>query len=168
MEYLTLGKVIDAFNLDGTLKILSSTFYGEKRYKKGNKIDLVYPNGNRETLTVEKYHNNKEIDFVKFSEINFKEEALERKGCYLEVIKDNKCLDKDEYYFVDLEGCEVYDTNNCRLGKVKKVEEFPSVDTLRVSRENNKDFFVPFIEQFIVSVDIENKKIIINVIEGML
>ena len=168
MEYVTLGKVIDAFNLDGTLKIISSTFYAEKRYKKGNQIDLVYPNGNRETVTVVKYRHNKDIDFVKVEEINTKEEALERKGCFVEALKDNKVLNKGDYYFSDLEKCDVYDSNGCRLGKVKKVEEFPSCDTLRVVRDNGKDFFVPFVKDFIISVDIENQKIIINVIEGML
>ena len=168
MEYVTLGKIVDAFNLDGTLKILSSTFYAEKRYRKGNKIDIVYPNGIRETVTVMNFRHNKDIDYVKVEEISTKEEALERKGCFIEAIKDNKYLNKDEYYFSDLEACDVYDNNNCRLGKVKKVEEFPSCITLRVGRENKKDFFVPFIEQFVISVDIENHKIIINVIEGML
>lgn len=168
MEYLSLGKIIDAFGLDGTVKILSSTFYGEKRYKKGNKIDLVAPNGERETLTVISYRRNQDLDYVKFEEINSKEEALERKGYFLEVERDNKTLNKGDYYFVDLEKCDVYDTNNCRLGKVKKVEEFPSCITLRVIRDNNKEFFVPFVKDFIVDVNIEELKITINVIEGML
>ena len=168
MEYVTLGKIIDAFNLDGTLKIVSSTFYGEKRYKKGNTVDIVHPNGERETVTIENYCHNKDIDFVKVKEINTKEEALERKGCFIEAEKDAKVLEKGDYYFSDLEKCDVYDSNGCRLGKIKKVEEFPSVDTLRVGRENKNDFFVPFIKEFIVSVDIENKRIVINVIEGML
>lgn len=168
MEYLSIGKIVDAFRLDGTVKIVSSTFYASKRYKKGNKIILISSKGDRETLTVSSYRNGKDIDFVKFEEINSKEEALERKGSFLEVEKDDKALNKGDYYFVDLEKCDVYDTKGCRLGKVIKVEEFPSVITLRVRKDNNKDFFVPFINEFIFSVDINEHKIIINVIEGML
>ena len=54
------------------------------------------------------------------------------------------------------------------LGIVKNVEEFPAQITLRVSRKNGKDFFVPFIKQFIKNVDIRNKQIEIVVLEGML
>ena len=132
MEFLRLGKIIDAFSLDGTLKILSSTYFSEKRYQKGNTIYLVSPNNERLLYTVESFRNTKDIDFVKVREITSKEEALERKGWFVEVEKDYKVLSKDEYYFSDLEQCEVYDTNNKLLGKVKKVEEFPAQITLRV------------------------------------
>lgn len=167
MDYLLLGKVIDAFGLDGTIRILSSTFYAKKRYQKGNKIFLVSPKGERSEYAVISYRNNKNIDFVKLEGINSKEEALEKRGFNVEVVKDNSLLNKGEYYFSDLEKCDVY-FDNSRLGKVKKVEEFPSVITLRVARDNNKDFFVPFINDFILNVDIENHRIDINVIEGML
>ena len=168
MEYVRLGKVIDAFSLDGTLKILSSSYFSDKRYQTGNVIYLLSPNNERLLYTVENYRNNKELDFVKLKEISSKEEALERKGWFVEAVKDESVLDKGDYYFSDLEECTVYDEKGRLLGKVKKVEEFPAQITLRVSRDYNRDFFVPFIKEFIVSVDINNKKIVIKVMEGML
>ena len=48
------------------------------------------------------------------------------------------------------------------------MEEYPSTITLRIKRKNNKDFFVPFVNEFIKKVDIVKKEIIIKVIEGML
>ena len=167
MEYLTLGTVIDAFGLDGTLKVISSTYFAEKRYKKDAKILLFNKKNEYEILTIVSFRTNKGIDFIKTQEITTKEEALERKGSFLKVEKDNSTLNKGDYYFSDLEKCDVYD-NESRLGKVIKVEEFPSVITLRVKRDNGKDFFVPFIKEFIKKVDIKNYKIYINVIEGML
>ncbi|MCR4880051.1 MAG: ribosome maturation factor RimM [Bacilli bacterium] len=168
MEFLRLGKIIDAFSLDGTLKILSSSYFSEDRYLEGNKIYLVSPNGNKEEVTVVDFRKNKDLDFVKVNEITSKEEALERKGYFVEIEKDDSFLNKDEYYFVDLEKCDVYDEDNNLLGKVKKVEEFPAQITLRVTKKDGKDFFVPFINQFIKTVDIKNHKIIIKVMEGML
>lgn len=168
MEYLSLGRIIDAFGLDGTLKILSSTYFSKERYEKGNIIYLVSPSGDRKEYTVTSFRKNKDLDFVKVEGINTKEDALEKKGCFVEVEKDNDFLLEGEYYFTDLEKCEVYDTNNTLLGKVKKVEEFPAQITLRVARKGKPDFFVPFINDFIASVDIKNYKITINVMEGML
>ena len=168
MDFLRLGKIIDAFSLDGTLKILSSSYFSEARYKKGNIIYLVSSSGNREEVKVENYRASKDIDFVKVNSINTKEEALERKGWFVEVEKDNSVLSKGDYYFSDLEKCDVYDEESRLLGKVKKVEEFPAQITLRVARKDKPDFFVPFIKEFIVSVDINNKKITVKTMEGML
>ena len=168
MEFLRLGKVIDAFSLDGTLKILSSTYFSNERYQEGNVIYLVSPSGDKQEVTVESHRQAKELDFVKVEEITSKEEALERKGWFVEVEKDNKVLGKNEYYFVDLEKCDVFDEKDNKLGKVKKVEEFPAQITLRVARNDKPDFFVPFIDQFIIKVDIINNKIIIKTMEGML
>lgn len=168
MDFLRLGKIIDAFSLDGTLKILSSSYFSEARYKKGNVIYLVSPSGEKEEVKVESYRASKDIDFVKVDNINTKEEALERKGWFVEVVKDGSVLSKGDYYFSDLEECEVYDGQSRLLGKVKKVEEFPAQITLRVARKDKPDFFVPFIKEFIVSVNINDKIIIIKVMEGML
>ena len=68
----------------------------------------------------------------------------------------------------DLIGKEVLDHTALVIGKVKDVEEYASYQTLRVKREDAKDFFVPFVKAFIKKVDIKNQKIIIHVIEGLL
>ena len=82
--------------------------------------------------------------------------------------KDYKDMAKDTYYFDDLVGCKILDDNNQELGIVSQVEEFPAQLTLRVKRANDNDFLVPFVKAFIKQVDIENKKIFINVIGGLL
>ena len=84
------------------------------------------------------------------------------------VIKDNKDLEKNSYFYSDLRGCKVIDESKNVLGNVKEVEEFPAQVTLRVKRDNKPDFFVPFIKEFIKEVDIDEKTITIHVLEGML
>ncbi len=169
MEYLSLGKIIDAFALDGTVKLMSTTDNASKRYQKGNKVFLVNTKTNeKKELTVVSYRSSGQIDFVKFEEISTKEEALSLKGYEIQVIKDNKDLNEGYYFYSDLRDCIIIDQHGNTLGKVKEVEEFPAQITLRVGRKGNQDFFVPFIKDFIVKVDIENKEIHINLVEGML
>ena len=83
---------------------------------------------------------------------------------------ENEFLDDDMYFFCDLEGCTVIDNETKQeLGVVESVEEFPAQLTLSVkSNKTDKIFFVPFVEAFVVDVDIENKKIYINVIKGLI
>ena len=168
-QYLLLGIVIDAFSLDGTLKILSKTDFASLRYQKGNEVFFYSPKTKeRISKKVVSFRSNGQFDFVKVEDINTPEEALAFKGYEIQVIKDYKDMEKDTYYFVDLVGCKVVDENDQVLGEVSQVEEFPAQLTLRVKRKNQPDFLVPFVKAFIKSVDIENKKIVINVIGGLL
>ena len=169
MEYLLLGYIIDSFSLDGTVKVLSKTDFADLRYQKGNAI-FFYNTKAKERLpmTVVSYRSNGQFDFVKVEEINSSEDAQAYKGFEVQAEKDYKNMDKDTYYFVDIVGCEVLDENGQVLGIVSQVEEFPAQLTLRVKRKGQPDFLVPFVKAFIRSVDIENKKIVINVIGGLL
>ena len=169
MELVKVGKIVDSFGIDGTMKILSSSSFSEQRYKVGNTLILFDEKNVTQTpVTVESYRKQLDIDVVRFKEITSKEDALAKKNMLIMAEKDEALLSKGQYYYSDLEGCAIVDEKNNVLGTVKKVEEFPAQITLRVKRNNEKDFFVPFIKEFIISVDIINKSIKIHLIEGML
>ena len=169
MEYLSLGKVNDAFGLDGTLKVYSTTTNGDVRYQIGATVFLFDPNNNTRTeCKVLNYRHSGLFDFIKLDIISNKDDALSKKGFEIHAEKNQKILDKDTYYFCDLKGCEVVDNSQKKLGIVKEIEEYPAQITLRVTRTNKPDFQVPFVKAFIADVDIKNKRITINVIEGML
>ena len=169
MEYLSLGTIIDTFSFKGAVRVISTTDNAKKRYKKGNKVLLFNPTNNeRKEITVFSYHSNGKFDIVQFDEIQNEEDALSLKGFEIQIIKDEKDLKEGYYFYSDLRGCTIIDKDGKSYGVVKEVEEFPAQITLRVKRENNKDFFVPFIKDFIVKVDIQNKQITVNIVEGML
>lgn len=169
MEFLLLGTVNDAFGLDGTLKIYSQTQFGDKRYQKGNKVYLFNTTNNeRIEANVISYRHSGLFDYVKLNIINTKEEAEKIRHYEIHAEKTDDILAKDEFYYADLKDCEVIDENNNLLGTVLKVEEFPAQVTLRVKGVNGKQFLVPFVKFFIKNVDIKEKKITINVIEGLL
>ena len=166
MEYLTLGKIIDTFSLDGSVKILSSTTNQEIRYKKGNTV-YISESGEMRKLTIVSYRKSSNCDIVKFQEIANVDEASILKGKELLVIKDSKDLKEGYYFYSDLKGCSVI-SDGKKLGKVIEVEEFPAQLTLRCKSIDGKSFFVPFVKAFIKSVDIQKKEIEINYMEGLL
>ena len=169
MAYLKIGKIIDSHGLDGTFKVFNTTDSPKKRYAKGNKVYLYNEaTDERIEMTVASFRLSGQIAFVKLEGINNPEAAKEFKGFEIHTIKDRKDLVVGYYFYDDLVGCSIIDQNKNNLGTVSKVEEFPAQITLRVKRQNGKDFFVPFVKQFIKKVDIDGKKIYIEVIEGML
>ena len=168
MEYLSLGKIIDKFGLDGTAKVYSTTNNAKLRYKKGAKVFLYNESTDeRKEAIIESYRSSGQFDFVKFKDLTVND-IEQIKGFEIQIIKDRNDLEVGYYFYSDLIGCEIVDKDQRVLGIVSKVEEFPAQITLRVKRNKEKDFFVPFVKQFIVNVDVDNKKITINVLEGML
>jgi 16S rRNA processing protein RimM len=79
-----------------------------------------------------------------------------RKNCHLE---------KGEYFFFDLEDCEIYEDGK-RLGRVYEVQRINITNYLSIVTDESlvkdgfaKSFLVPFIEPFKVDVDIDKKVI---------
>ena len=70
-------------------------------------------------------------------------------------------LELDEYYHTDLIGKEVYNQHGKARGYVKEVKELPQCDYLFV-HYNGKNYYVPFMKRFIISV---TDKIVINELE---
>ena len=169
MEYLKLGTILDSFGLDGTLKVYSTTQNQSLRYKKNAKVFLYSEKDNeRIETTVEHYRSNGNFDFIKLKEIDSPEKGKEYKGFEIHTIKDRNDLKVGYYFYSDLVGCSVLDEEENVLGTVSVVEEFPAQITLRVKRNGKPDFFVPFIKQFIIDVNIDKKTIKIVVLDGML
>lgn len=167
MEYLKIGTIIGTFNLDGEIKVYSTTYFPYERFQKGNTI-YIKKEEEYSPLKVENFIDKKSFYILKVDLINSIDDAIKYKGFDLFIIKDKSELEEGLYFFIDLENCDIYDEKNNYFGKVIKVEEFPAQITLRVQKADKKTFFVPFIKQFIKDVDIENKKIVINVIPGMI
>ena len=167
MEYIKLAVIIDSFGLDGRLKIITTTDFPKQRFKKNNKV-LLQKASNLEEFVVVSYSKSGKFDHIKLEGIETKEQAESYKGYEVVIPKEEANLPKDHYHFVDLEKCDLYDEEDKLIGHVTKVEEFPAQVTLRAKSLNGKEFFVPFVKEFIKKVDIENNKIIIHVIGGML
>ena len=110
------------------------------------------------------------FDFIYLKDISSIEVAEKYIGYGVYINKEDATLDDDMYFFCDLEGCKVLDNETEEeLGIVESVEEFPAQLTLSVkSNKTDKIFYVPFVEAFVVDVDIESKKIYINVIKGLI
>jgi 16S rRNA processing protein RimM len=85
-----------------------------------------------------------------------------------EETRKNCHLDEGEYFWFDLEDCEVYEDGKL-LGVVNEVERIAITNYLNVKTDESlvqtgsaKMFLIPFQDPFKVSVDIEKKVIIVN------
>lgn len=166
MEYLKLGKIIKPHGLKGEVKIFSSTDFGSTRYQQGHVV-FVLDNGKYIPLKVHSYYKYREYDVVSFEDyldIN-KLNNLLGKEVYID--KEHASLPKGYYHYQDLVGLKVI-FNKQEIGKVTSILHMPANDILRAKTNDNKTLDIPFVDEFILNVNLDKKEIEVNIIEGML
>ena len=168
MEYLTVGTIVRTVGLKGEVKVYPSTNFRDSRFSKGSHVLLLDENNEiAEDLLIVKHFKNGDCDNLIFEGYDTIEKAEKLLKKDLFVIKDQSFLKKGEYFYSDLEKMTVYFDNGQLIGKVKKVEDYNKYATLRVAH-SPKDVLIPFVDAFIKSVSLEEKKIIVKYIEGLL
>ena len=152
-----IGKLVNTHGIKGEVKIISDIDYKKEVFKNGNHLYV-----NDDKLTINNYRTHKNFDMVIFEEITDINEALKYKNC-------NVYIDKNEIKNITLNeeliGYDVY--SNRYIGKVSKLMKNKKYDIL-VIENNEKEYLVPNIKEFVIKIDSENKKIIINEIEGLI
>ena len=112
-----------------------------------------------------KYQKNNII--VKFKQLTVIEEAESFKNAVLKVPREALGeLPEGVYYIADLLECEVSDENGV-IGVLKDVFSTGSNDVYDIKREGKRNLLVPIIDGVLQNVDLENKKILIKVPEGL-
>lgn len=166
MDRLEVGKIVNTHGLKGEVKIVTWTDSPDVF----EDLDFVFAKRKKEeiklTLKSIKYQKNNII--VKFSEINSIDEAEAYKNCVLSADREMLGeLPEGVYYIADLIGCDVFDENNNKIGTLTDVFNTGANDIYVVSRPQNKDLLIPVIDETIINVDTENKRIDIKLIEGL-
>lgn len=77
-------------------------------------------------------------------------------------------LPKGKWYFSDLEGCTVY-SGQAPVGTLTQVEELPGGrQLLHVAAASGEDVLVPFVPEWIESVDLDAREMRMRLPEGLL
>ena len=75
-------------------------------------------------------------------------------------------LPANQYFMHQLIGLTVKDIEGNDLGYVKNILELPGHNLFAIEYKN-REVLVPHVNEFVVSVDLVNKVIVLNVIEGL-
>jgi 16S rRNA processing protein RimM len=169
MEYIEIGKIVNTHGLKGELKIESWSSFDDERYEKGNTVYLNIDN-KYVPFIVASYRKHKGYPLVTFKgyeDINLVEK-YKTKIVYID--KDERGeLEEDEFYTDELIGLDVFDDENKNIGKVISVEFTNGAqDNLRVCTKDNKEFLVPYVDEFILDVNLDEGYIQIHVMDGLL
>ena len=166
-EKLEVGQIVNTFGIKGFVKVYPyvddiSRFDNLKKvYIKSKNIDKELP------IEDVKYHKN--MVLIKFKGIETVEEAEKLKNAYVEIDRaDAIPLEEGQYFIADLLGLDVYLDTGEKLGVLEDIYNTGSSDIYVVKNELGKQFLLPYIDEVIKKIDIEEGKITVHIIEGLI
>lgn len=168
MNKVIVGRIVNTCGLKGEVKVINSSDFTSERYKKNNVLMAVNEEKNiNVNLTVSSFRENDKFIYLKFKEISTIEEAETLKECFLMIDGDQlKKINDDTFYYYQLMNMEVYYEDK-KIGIISEINDNGAQDLIRIKGED-VNVLVPFVDEFIESIDIESKKICLRNLEGLL
>ncbi len=165
MEIVYIGKILRAYGLKGNVVIFA--YADMPRSFRVNLKVAIDPEGEPIEMTVKSVSKGSGGLRVGFKEINDRTSAENIAGKYIGIPQEDLPeLSKDEYYVFDLIGCKVNDHDGSELGIVDEVINNPGNDLLQVSR-NKKQYLIPVNREIVKNIDLKNRSITVENIEGL-
>lgn len=164
MDYIKIGRIINTHGIKGEVKIFPLT----DNIERFSDLKKAYLGDNKIKVEVEKVRYHKGLAIIKFKEFNDINEILKFKDHFIYIDEEDRVkLPEDHYFIFDLVDCAVYDTEGKKIGIVTDVIQYSANDVYVVENEE-KSYLIPAVKEFVIDVDIHNKRIIIDPIEGMI
>ena len=163
---LEIGKIVNTHGLRGEVKVVPWTDSPDDFYD----VSYAYIKNKNEykKLTIDGVKFQKNNVIVKFKEYNDINEILPFKNAVLYADRNDLGeLPEGVYYIVDLIGLKVYTEDDEYIGEIADVFNAGASDIYDVKREGKKNLLLPVIDEVVKSVDIENGRVTVNVMDGL-
>lgn len=164
MEYIKIGKIVNTHGIKGELRILSDFEYKDRVFRKGVNLYIGQKKIKEEINT---YRHHKEYEMVTFLEYNNINQVLKYLKEDVYIIKEDLNLSNDEYLENELLDFDVIDSGEV-VGKVINIEKTSPTNKIMEISYKGRRVLLPYHKDFILKLDLQNKKIEVKLIEGMI
>ena len=164
-ELILVGVFSQPLGLKGEIKINIYT----SSFESFKKIGKFFLEDDKSEINFKSLRNSggKNYGFIKG--FNDRSDVEKLKGKKIFAFRENfSKIKENEYYAIDLLKCTVIDMKKTVIGIVYNVKNFGAGDLLEIVDKSKKISYIPVNDDNIVDIDINNKKIIINPILGLL
>ena len=165
-DLLQVGVITTTHGVRGEVKVFPTTD-DPARFKKLKNVVL---DTGKELVDLEvagvKFFKNMVI--VKFKGIDNINDVEKYRKKSLYVTRENAVkLKKNEYFIADLIGLKVYTEDDAFLGTLDDVIQTGANDVYQVVTEEGKEILIPAIRQCILEVDVEEGRMKVHLLEGL-
>lgn len=156
-EPIVLGALHGAYGLKGWVRIQpfqdTAALLASKNWQHVSSDGAVTP------VELEKAKVHGAGIVAKIKGIDTPEDAAAFRGAVALYREDFPETEEDEYYWVDLIGCSVINKVGEMIGTVVGLIDNGVHDILRVKKANGKEILIPFVEDYLESVNTQAKEI---------
>lgn len=175
MDVLQVGIITSTHGVRGEVKVFPTTD-DAKRFKQLKQV-LLDTGKEMRPLQLEGVKFFKNMVILKFEGMDNIDDVIKfrQKSLYVER-KDAVKLQKDEYFIADLIDIDVFTEDGIRLGRLTDVITTGANDVYAVALEENnlfgaaagKEILIPAIRQCILDININERKMTVHLLEGLL
>ncbi len=164
---IKVAKVVNTHGVSGEVKAIPLSDFAD-RYASLEEV-FVKRNNSYQDIKIQGVRWSNKHLLLKFQGINTLEEAALLKDKYLEIDQEDTVpLPEDSYYLFEIIGLEVFETDGNKLGRIENVLQTAANDVYVVQREQGKELLIPALKKVVRQVDLENKKILVELPPGLL
>lgn len=166
-ERLEVGQIVNTFGINGFVKVYPYVD-DVSRFDNLKKVHIKSKKDEKE-LQIEDVKYQKNMVLVKFKGIDKIEDAEKLRNSYIEIDRaDAIPLEEGQYFIADLLGLDVYLDTGEKLGILDDIYNSGSSDIYVVKNELGKQFLLPYIDDVVKQINLEEGKIIVHIIEGLI
>lgn len=165
-KLLQVGVITSTHGIRGEVKVFPTTD-DPKRFKKLKQVILDTGKEKRD-LEVESVKFFKQFVILKFKGIDNINEVERYKRCPLLVTRDHAVpLQEDEYFIADMIGMQVVTEDGAVFGTLKDVIKTGANDVYIIESSEHGEVLVPAIKECILDINIEEQKMQIHLMDGL-
>ena len=163
-EYIYIGKIVNTHGIKGELRLLSNFKYKNKVFLQNRKI---YIGEEKKEEMIKSYRHHKIFEMITLYGYDNINEVLKyiNKGVFVK--KSDLDLSDKEFLDEDLINLGII-FNNKEVGRVVAIRQINPKNKVIEAVINDKVTLIPYHEDFIKEIDLVNKTIEMNLIEGMI
>lgn len=164
IEYLKVGKIVSTQGLKGEVRVY--TFADDiKRFDDLKEFYLE----KKEKFEVERVRYKGNMVIMKIKGIDVIEDTQRLMNKFMYVSRENsRELDEDEYFISDMIGIKAYTVSGEYIGVLDDVLQYSANDVYVIKNDEGKEFLIPALYKFVPTIDMNERKMIIDPIKGMI
>ena len=165
MQYFLVGKIVNTHGIRGELKVINES--NLDRFKVDAhlyvKFDKVY-----KPIIINSVRYHQKFVLITINNLNDINLVSDYVGKDIYIKGHNDKLQDGKHYYDEIIGSNVYNQHKVYIGLVNDIIELPNGLLLEIKQSSGKISLVPYVKEFVKSVDSETKTIFIQEIEGLL
>ena len=165
--FVNVGKIVKPHGIRGEVSIAPTTDWPEQ-FQAGQSFRIYKTGSEPKQIVFEKVRNHHPQLIAKLKGVDSRNGAETLRGWYLQVTAQSRpVLPENEFYVSDLIGLRAVTKENVDLGILTDVLQHTGQDLYVISRDG-KETLIPAVKEFISEVNLKERVIVINPIEGLI